>query len=314
ILSGLVAYGGGPRLIYPDEPSALMYRNCPWLLFLTYRCRSLDRTGLKFTSLRESLTEIRWLNEPVTNALPPWIMSSGECAIFKNAAALPPCMGFSRRDFLAGAAALLADMPARSLEARISGLSGDASQSGPFGQDTELAAANSIFLTVEKQMTRGSPGYDMAVRALRRGHAIGNHSYSHPFLAKASANKARMEIKQTGDIIASLYNEAGRHNPKLFRFPYRSIGHEGMIRREFGLQIVGWDYDTSDYRSEGRNTGKSMGIIRGAQEHAIVLMHDYPGTATVIRQLGAYGIASQALGPGGAAQYGLNVRHPVPFC
>ena len=134
------------------------------------------------------------------------------------------------------------------------------------------------------------------------------------FLAKASANKARMEIKQTGDIIASLYNEAGRHNPKLFRFPYRSIGHEGMIRREFGLQIVGWDYDTSDYRSEGRNTGKSMGIIRGAQEHAIVLMHDYPGTATVIRQLGAYGIASQALGPGGAAQYGLNVRHPVPFC
>ena len=249
-------------------------------------------------------------------------------------------MGFSRRDFLAGAAALLADMPARSLEARISGLSGEASQSGPFGQDTELAAAKSIYLTVDdgprasmgsildaagdaymltffligEQMTKGSPGYDMALRALRRGHAIGNHSYSHPFLAKASANKARMEIKQTGDIIASLYNEAGRHNPKLFRFPYRSIGHEGMIRREFGLQIVGWDYDTSDYRSEGRNTGKSMGIIRGAQEHAIVLMHDYPGTATVIRQLGAYGIASQALGPGGAAQYGLNVRHPVPFC
>jgi len=66
---------------------------------------------------------------------------------------------------------------------------------------------------------------DMAIDAIRRGHVIGNHSYSHPSFEAISIDQGYAEIRATEAIIAELYSRAGvpqKHH--YFRFPYSNKG------------------------------------------------------------------------------------------
>ena len=49
-----------------------------------------------------------------------------------------------------------------------------------------------------------------AIRALKEGHEIGNHSYSHPQFSGISVDRAKQEIKRTHDLIEELVQLAGR--------------------------------------------------------------------------------------------------------
>lgn len=66
---------------------------------------------------------------------------------------------------------------------------------------------------------------EMALEAIKRGHWIGNHTYSHPHCSELNVDQIFAEIRATDAVINDLYKRAGVQRPhKLFRFPYGDKG------------------------------------------------------------------------------------------
>jgi peptidoglycan-N-acetylglucosamine deacetylase len=117
---------------------------------------------------------------------------------------------------------------------------------------------------------------EIVERAAREGHEIGNHSWSHPFLAKLSDDAVRRELRRTDDAIK---NAAGVR-PKVMRPPYGSITarQKRWIHDEFGYEIILWDVDPLDWKRPGPMTVCNR-IVKETRPGSIVLSHDiHPGT------------------------------------
>jgi peptidoglycan-N-acetylglucosamine deacetylase len=76
------------------------------------------------------------------------------------------------------------------------------------------------------------------------GHAIGNHSWNHPNLARASAARIRDELKRTRDALEQITEKP----VKLFRPPY-GARRPFVLRtaRELGMTPVMWNAMTNDW-------------------------------------------------------------------
>jgi len=117
---------------------------------------------------------------------------------------------------------------------------------------------------------------EVVQRAIREGHEIGNHSWSHPNLGKMSDENVRRELQKTDDAIKS----AAGVRPTLMRPPYGSItAHEKKwIHADFGYQIILWDVDPLDWKRPGP-TAVCNRILKETRAGSIVLSHDiHPGT------------------------------------
>ncbi len=71
-----------------------------------------------------------------------------------------------------------------------------------------------------------------AIKAIRAGFLLGNHSWSHPHFSKLSIEQAFIEIQKTDALLDALYQEANIVRPtKCFRFPYgdKGDGRKGYI-------------------------------------------------------------------------------------
>lgn len=70
------------------------------------------------------------------------------------------------------------------------------------------------------------PGNEaVLVDAIRRGFALGNHSFSHPHFSEIDVHVARDEINRTDAMIDALYETAGvSRQGRWFRFPYLDTG------------------------------------------------------------------------------------------
>ena len=113
-------------------------------------------------------------------------------------------------------------------------------------------------------------------RAVREGHEIGNHSWSHPSLAKMSDENVRRQLKMTEDAIV---NACGVR-PTLMRPPYGSLTprQRRWVHDEFGYKIILWDVDPLDWKRPGAKIITSR-IVKQTQPGSIVLSHDiHPGT------------------------------------
>jgi peptidoglycan/xylan/chitin deacetylase (PgdA/CDA1 family) len=117
---------------------------------------------------------------------------------------------------------------------------------------------------------------DLVAREAREGHEIGNHSWSHPNLAKMSDEGIRRQLRQTEDAI----KQATGKRPTLMRPPYGSISarQKQWIHEEFGYQIILWDVDPLDWKRPGPSVVTNR-ILRETRPGSIVLSHDiHPGT------------------------------------
>jgi len=104
-------------------------------------------------------------------------------------------------------------------------------------------------------------GEQVLVDAVRRGFALGNHSFSHPFFSKIDLELARTEIARTEVLIESIYKQARvKRHGQWFRFPYLDTGEENFVPlqallKQFGFaqpEIVGrrvkeWDIGRVDW-------------------------------------------------------------------
>jgi len=117
---------------------------------------------------------------------------------------------------------------------------------------------------------------EIVARAAHEGHEIGNHSWSHPYLAKMSDEGVRRELQRTEDAIKS----ATGARPNLLRPPYGSITarQKRWIHDELGYEIILWDVDPYDWKRPGAAVVCNR-ILKETRAGSIVLSHDiHPGT------------------------------------
>jgi peptidoglycan/xylan/chitin deacetylase (PgdA/CDA1 family) len=112
---------------------------------------------------------------------------------------------------------------------------------------------------------------DILKRAVREGHEIANHSWSHPNLGKMSDEAVRRELQKTDDAIAAAIGK----RPTLMRPPYGSItAHQKKwIHDEFGYRIIIWDVDPLDWKRPGPSVVTAR-ILKETKAGSIVLAHD----------------------------------------
>ncbi len=128
---------------------------------------------------------------------------------------------------------------------------------------------------------------EFAVKALREGHDIANHSYDHPDFSTISAKRAVKEITSTHALVEELVREA-RVDPArqnlFFRFPYGVGGSRSNhaacrdVLAELNYKIAWWNLDTNDWRMEmawfPRPASRVIKSLRIARPQDVVLMHD----------------------------------------
>jgi peptidoglycan/xylan/chitin deacetylase (PgdA/CDA1 family) len=112
---------------------------------------------------------------------------------------------------------------------------------------------------------------EIVKRILAEGHEIGNHSWTHPQLAKLSDDRVTEEITKTQNAIKS----AAGYTPTLLRPPYGSITarQKEWIESQFGLSVILWSVDPFDWKRPGASVIEQR-ILAGAQPGAIILSHD----------------------------------------
>lgn len=136
---------------------------------------------------------------------------------------------------------------------------------------------------------------EYAVRALKEGHDLGNHSWSHPDFSHISVKRAKMEIESTHALINEVVKEAGitgENQNLFFRFPYGVEGSwsNSKATRDtlatLGYSIARWDLDTNDWRMElawaPRSSRRVVDSLKHARPQDVVLLHDRTKTASCL--------------------------------
>jgi len=128
---------------------------------------------------------------------------------------------------------------------------------------------------------------EFAVKALREGHDIANHSFDHPDFSTISLKTAVREITSTHALVEELVREAGvdptRQN-LFFRFPYGVAGSRSNhaacrdVLADLNYKIAWWNLDTNDWRMEmawfPRPASRVIKSLNIARPQDVVLLHD----------------------------------------
>ena len=119
------------------------------------------------------------------------------------------------------------------------------------------------------------------LRIMDEGHAIGNHTWSHPLLSTLTSTWIAAEIEQGAEVIESL---SGRR-PRLFRPPGGDRGDPGHLQRvcrRLECLTVMWSVnadDDDDYAIPEVDPIVER-VLRQVEPGAIVLLHDGDGLKT----------------------------------
>lgn len=104
-------------------------------------------------------------------------------------------------------------------------------------------------------------------RIHEEGHMIGNHTYSHIDMGKASEAKAEKELKKTSRAVHAAIGEY----PQYMRPPYGVCSRK--LEESLDMILVRWTIDPLDWKTE--NTDEIVRkVVTKAEENDIILLHD----------------------------------------
>lgn len=121
---------------------------------------------------------------------------------------------------------------------------------------------------------RAQENPDVIERMLREGHALGNHSYSHANLLKATDDEFHHEVMKTQAVIRQITDG---YQMRYIRPPYGNITEEQvkwLISQR--MQIVNWDVDSLDWTSIPADEVESN-IMKDVKSGSIILQHGAGG-------------------------------------
>jgi polysaccharide deacetylase family sporulation protein PdaB len=103
-----------------------------------------------------------------------------------------------------------------------------------------------------------------------RGHEIGTHSYTHPDMAKISAESIKKELTDSANLIKQT---TGKDVP-LFRPPFGSY-NDRLIKTatELGYYTIQWDVDSIDWKGYSA-TNIAERVLKKVKSGSIILFHN----------------------------------------
>ena len=115
---------------------------------------------------------------------------------------------------------------------------------------------------------------ETAKEVLRRGHEVGNHTYSHHVMWNLSEDDVARELAGCEESLESLCE----YRPHLFRPPQGAINEKIERCSSAGdYKLILWSLDTRDW--ENKNTEEIVErVLSSVSAGDIILMHDYIGT------------------------------------
>lgn len=122
---------------------------------------------------------------------------------------------------------------------------------------------------------------DVARMIADSGHEIGNHSYTHPNMAKLPSASIREQIVKTNEVIEATTDV----KPALFAPPSGSIRDEVVtITAELQMKTIMWSVDTIDWQRPEPHVLVER-VMSKIHPGAIVLMHPTSSTAKSLETL-----------------------------
>ena len=111
---------------------------------------------------------------------------------------------------------------------------------------------------------------EYAKKIVERGHELGTHSKTHPYMSKLSKTEMLEELKSSCSAIQRTTGVA----PTLFRPPYGDY-NDLLIETcaELNLYPIQWDVDILDWKNLSA-TEISLRIINGVKAGSIILCHN----------------------------------------
>jgi peptidoglycan-N-acetylglucosamine deacetylase len=110
----------------------------------------------------------------------------------------------------------------------------------------------------------------LAARVVQEGHAVGNHSYSHPDLTTLNDQAASNEMGMTQ---RAIWDATGVW-PTIMRPPYGSSNQSvDQLIENWDLRKVLWDVDPEDWRAPGIVTLIDR-VYDNTWDESVVLLHD----------------------------------------
>lgn len=100
-------------------------------------------------------------------------------------------------------------------------------------------------------------------------HAIGNHSYNHPYMPDLTKQAFENQIESTQTILQNLIG----YRPRLLRTPYGAISERQLkwaVQHDF--TVVNWSVDSLDWKSLKANE-VSKNILEHVEPGSIILQH-----------------------------------------
>lgn len=112
---------------------------------------------------------------------------------------------------------------------------------------------------------------DVAREVLKRGHEVGNHTYSHSHLKQLGEWRLSEELGKCEDALESVCE----YRPHLFRLPEGYLSDDVFQCTDEGdYSLILWSVDTRDW--EVRNAEKIVqNVLSKVQTGDVILMHDY---------------------------------------
>ncbi len=127
--------------------------------------------------------------------------------------------------------------------------------------------AQATFFTLGSEVAR-HPG--IAARIAREGHAIGNHTWSHPRLTTVTGEVLNQQVLDTQAVI----QRAAGVTPACLRPPYGDRDATVNARvTELGLRMSLWSVDPEDWMRPGTATIVDRVLAR-VRPGAVILLHD----------------------------------------
>ncbi len=112
---------------------------------------------------------------------------------------------------------------------------------------------------------------EIVLQIHKNGHAIGNHSYTHPHLIFKSKESIEEEIKRTDEAVFEITGK----RPTLFRPPHGQFGFAVLsILKSTNHRMVLWSASSQDYKVKTSTEKIQARMKKYVRPGKIVLMHD----------------------------------------
>jgi peptidoglycan/xylan/chitin deacetylase (PgdA/CDA1 family) len=138
----------------------------------------------------------------------------------------------------------------------------------------EEEGVKATFFVIGNQVEKNE---DLVLEVSRKGHALGNHTYSHQFLPILSAKKMEKEILTTNQRI----KEITGNDPVLFRPPFGIVDKKAhALLLEQGMKTVYWSAFSEDWKRIGERSVVER-LSKYAVPGGIMIMHELEPKQTI---------------------------------